>query len=194
MADLEPTYATPFLTPLNLLLLALFLLTFYFQIRPRPAPAHPRTLPPTVFQTFTPRTLQAYNGLPRPGGPARIYLAIRRRVFDVSAAPQFYGPRGPYAAFGGHDASRGLAKGSFDPDEAGLRRADYLTGPLDGLADLTVEEHAALVDWEERFEEKYPVVGRLVEEEGEKMREGEAGREGGEGMGQAEAVVQPDRA
>jgi membrane-associated progesterone receptor component len=37
-----------------------------------------------------------------------------------------------------------------------------LDGPLDTLADLGAEEMEALRGWEERFEEKYLVVGRLV--------------------------------
>jgi len=37
-----------------------------------------------------------------------------------------------------------------------------LEGPLDKLEDLGAEEWEALRGWEERFEEKYLVVGRLV--------------------------------
>jgi membrane-associated progesterone receptor component len=49
----------------------------------------PKAHPPTVlFTTFTPQTLQRYNGLD--GG--RILLAINGIVFDVSAGRNFYGP------------------------------------------------------------------------------------------------------
>lgn len=37
-----------------------------------------------------------------------------------------------------------------------------LDGPLDTLADLGPDEMEALRGWEERFLEKYDVVGRLV--------------------------------
>lgn len=37
-----------------------------------------------------------------------------------------------------------------------------LDGPLDDLKDLGGEEMEALRGWEERFSEKYDVVGRLV--------------------------------
>lgn len=87
-----------------------------------------------------------------------VYLAVRGRVFDVTSGRNFYGPGGPYENFAGRDASRGLALGSFD--EAMLTKD--LKGPLDKLEDLGPEEMGALRDWEERFEEKYLVVGNLV--------------------------------
>jgi membrane-associated progesterone receptor component len=40
-----------------------------------------------------------------------------------------------------------------------------LSGPLDPLADLDNEQLDALRGWEERFEEKYLVVGNLVAED-----------------------------
>jgi membrane-associated progesterone receptor component len=45
-----------------------------------------------------------------------------------------------------------------------------LQGPLDKLEGLGDEEMEALRGWEERFEEKYLVVGRLVavDDEGKK--------------------------
>lgn len=60
--------------------------------------------------------------------------------------------------FAGRDASRGLAFGSFDED---MLTKD-LEGPLDTLDDLGESEKEALRGWEERFEEKYLVVGKLV--------------------------------
>ncbi len=72
----------------------------------------------------------------------------------------FYGPRGPYANFAGRDASRGLALGSFEEDVL----TKDLDGPLDTLSDLDQEQQAMLDDWEQRFREKYLLVGRLVAE------------------------------
>lgn len=37
-----------------------------------------------------------------------------------------------------------------------------LDGPLDTLSDLDEEQREALRGWEERFQEKYLVVGKLV--------------------------------
>lgn len=83
---------------------------------------------------------------------------MRGKVFDVSPGRNFYGPGGPYENFAGRDASRGLACGSFDED---MLTKD-LNGPLDTLQDLGPEELQALQDWEDKFSEKYLVVGTLV--------------------------------
>jgi membrane-associated progesterone receptor component len=87
-----------------------------------------------------------------------VYLSVHGRVFDVTSGRNFYGPNGPYANFAGRDASRGLACGSFDEE---MLTKD-LDGPLDTLEDLGAAEMEAMKGWEERFEEKYLVVGRLV--------------------------------
>ncbi|PNY27087.1 Damage response protein 1, partial [Tolypocladium capitatum] len=110
--------------------------------------------PPVVFKTYTPRTLLPLNGAN--GTP--VLLAVRGRVFDVSRGRNFYGPGGPYANFAGRDASRGLACGSFDEE---MLTKD-LDGPLDTLDGLGEEELEALQGWEERFLEKYDVIGKLV--------------------------------
>ena len=128
----------------------------YFQLRPKAPVAIPAAEPAIVFQTFTPRTLLPNNGT----NGAPVYLAVRRRVFDVTSGRQFYGPGGPYSNFAGRDASRGLAHGSFDEDML----TEDLDGPLDTLSDLDDEQRDALRGWEERFEEKYLVVGELVAE------------------------------
>ncbi len=87
-----------------------------------------------------------------------VYLAVRGKVFDVTPGKNFYGPSGPYENFAGRDASRGLACGSFDEDML----TKNLEGPLDDLNGLGDDEMQALQDWEDRFSEKYLVVGKLV--------------------------------
>lgn len=67
---------------------------------------------------------------------------------------------GPYANFAGHDASRGLAKHSFDSDMV----CDP-NGPIDKLEDLNTEEWESLREWEQHFATKYLLVGKLVENE-----------------------------
>ncbi|KAL9113183.1 MAG: hypothetical protein Q9187_007655 [Circinaria calcarea] len=96
-----------------------------------------------------------------------VYLAVRGRVFDVTAGRNFYGPGGPYENFAGRDATRGLACGSFDED---MLTKD-LEGPLDDLSGLGPDEMSALQDWEERFLEKYLVVGKLVAVESDEAPE-----------------------
>lgn len=76
----------------------------------------------------------------------------------MTSGRNFYGPGGPYANFAGRDASRGLACGSFDEE---MLTKD-LDGPLDTLTDLDDEQMEAMRGWEERFQEKYLVVGKLV--------------------------------
>ncbi|KAL1850462.1 hypothetical protein VTK73DRAFT_9654 [Phialemonium thermophilum] len=150
----EVAQGTSFFTPLNVLLLGVILYTIYVTLRPSAPPSLPKEEPAVVFRTFTPRTLLPYNG--ENGMP--VYLAVRGRVFDVTPGRNFYGPGGMYANFAGRDASRGLACHSFDEE---MLTKD-LDGPLDTLSDLGAEEMEALQNWEEKFLEKYLVVGRLV--------------------------------
>lgn len=62
----------------------------------------------------------------------------------------FYGPGGPYALFAGKDASRALAKMSFEDSD--------LTSDLTGLGVFELE---ALQDWEYKFMSKYVKVGTI---------------------------------
>ncbi len=65
---------------------------------------------------------------------------------------EMYGSGGPYNRFAGRDASRALAKMSFEA--ADVNSTD--------LSDLTPAERKVLQDWDKRFTDgkKYPVVGR----------------------------------
>ena len=148
------------MTPINLILFSLIVLVIYLRLRPRTLPAIPKPPSPIVFRTFTPLTLREFDGT----NGKSIYFAVNGRVFDVSAGRNFYGPGGPYENFAGRDASRGLAFGSFD--ESML--TEDLNGPLDPLKDLTDDQKDALRGWEERFLDKYLVVGKLVSVQDEK--------------------------
>ncbi|KAM0795037.1 cytochrome b5-like heme/steroid binding domain-containing protein [Usnea florida] len=148
------TQATSIVSPINLILLSLLVLLVYFRLRPSPVPTLPKGPAPVVFRTFTPPTLKPYNG----EKDKPVYLAVRGKVFDVTPGRNFYGPGGPYENFAGRDASRGLACGSFDED---MLTKD-LDGPLDDLSGLGQEEMQAMRDWEDRFTDKYLVVGKLV--------------------------------
>ncbi|GKT54703.1 membrane-associated progesterone receptor component 1 [Colletotrichum tofieldiae] len=143
-----------FFTPLNLLVLLVVGYTVYVLLRPTPPPALPKEPPAIVFRAFNPRTLLPFTG----ENNTPVYVAVRGRVFDVTAGRNFYGPGGPYANFAGRDASRGLACGSFDEDML----TEDLDGPLDTLEGLGPDEMEALQGWEETFDSKYLVVGRLV--------------------------------
>lgn len=182
-------------TPINLVLLSLFAVTVYLQLRPKTPATLPRSPPPVVFRVFTPTTLLEFNG----EDEKPVYLAVRGRVFDVTPGRNFYGPvclsymplhiylrvyvtytyntaeqigekrktekliffqGGPYENFAGRDASRGLAHQSFDLEML----TEDLKGPLDDLKDLDADQLENLQGWEERFLEKYLVVGKLVAE------------------------------
>jgi len=110
--------------------------------------------PALLFTTYTPRTLSKFNG----HDGSRILLAIARTVFDVTAGRGFYGPDGMYGNFAGRDASRGMAKQSFD-----LEMLTPIDQPLDKLEDLTSEEIENMKGWSEHFTNKYIICGRLVE-------------------------------
>ncbi|CAL5439905.1 unnamed protein product [Camellia sinensis] len=97
---------------------------------------------------FTSQQLNQYDGSV-PSKP--IYMAVRGRIFDVTAGKSFYGPGGPYGMFAGKDASRALAKMSKNEED--------VCASLDGLSE---KEIGVLNDWEKKFEAKYPIVGRVV--------------------------------
>ncbi|KRT81754.1 hypothetical protein AMK59_5176, partial [Oryctes borbonicus] len=95
-------------SPLNIVLVVFIAILVYKIIknnRPSvPAPAPPEL--PKLRKDFTVQELKAYDGT-QPDG--RILVSVNGNVYDVTKAKRFYGPGGPYAAFGGRDASRGLA-------------------------------------------------------------------------------------
>jgi len=112
---------------------------------------HPTTV---LFKTYTPKTLEPFHG--KDGG--RILLAINGTVFDVTAGKNFYGPGGMYGNFAGRDASRGMAKQSFD-----LEMLTPIDQPLDKLDDLRPDEIDNMKGWIDHFTNKYLVCGKLVE-------------------------------
>lgn len=116
----------------------------------------PKSHPPTVlFKVYTPKTLEPFSGNDKDG---RILLAINRIVFDVTSGRNFYGPNGMYGNFAGRDASRGMAKQSFD-----LEMLTPIDQPIDKLEDLKPEEIDNMKGWIEHFSNKYIICGKLVE-------------------------------
>lgn len=105
-------------------------------------------LPPTVqLGEVTEEELKAYDGSD-PKKP--LLMAIKGQIYDVSQSRMFYGPGGPYALFAGKDASRALAKMSFEDKD--------LTGDIEGLGPFELD---ALQDWEYKFMGKYVKVGQI---------------------------------
>jgi membrane-associated progesterone receptor component len=138
--------------PLNVALLLVCGYLLYQKVKPEPTivpPKHPKVV---ELKRFTPKTLQRYNGTDQ----KEIYLSISGKVYDVSAKPEFYGPGSMYSNFAGRDASRGMAKNSFD-----VEMLTPLDKPMDLLLDLTAEEKQSLVEWGQFFESKYMCIGTL---------------------------------
>lgn len=67
---------------------------------------------------------------------------------------------GAYGSFAGRDASRGLAKHSYEDA--------MMSDQYDQLSDLTPAEWDSLREWAQFFESRYPFVGWL-EVDGERV-------------------------
>ena len=89
---------------------------------------------------FTLEELRPYDGTRE---DKRILIAVLGKVFDVSNSRQFYGPGGPYAAFGGRDASRALATFAIEDK---MFKESY-----DDLNDLTTSQLESVKEWEMQF-------------------------------------------
>ncbi|CAK9309383.1 unnamed protein product [Citrullus colocynthis] len=103
--------------------------------------------PPVQVGEISEDELKQYDGSD-PKKP--LLMAIKGQIYDVSQSRMFYGPGGPYALFAGKDASRALAKMSFEEKD--------LTGDISGLGPSQLED---LQDWEYKFMSKYVKVGTV---------------------------------
>ncbi|CAL4886468.1 unnamed protein product [Urochloa decumbens] len=103
--------------------------------------------PPVQLGEVTEEELRAYDGSD-PKKP--LLMAIKGQIYDVTQSRMFYGPGGPYALFAGRDASRALAKMSFETSD--------LTGDISGLSPFEAE---ALQEWDYKFKSKYVTVGTI---------------------------------
>nr|CAD7454183.1 unnamed protein product [Timema tahoe] len=73
-------------------------------------------------------------------------------LYNTGRELLFFIAGGPYSAFGGRDASRGLATFSVV-----CPKEDY-----DDLSDLNTMEMDSVREWEMQFTEKYEYVGKLL--------------------------------
>ncbi|CAN6323574.1 unnamed protein product [Urochloa humidicola] len=115
--------------------------------RPREEPEAEPLPPPVQLGEVSEEVLREYDGTD-PKKP--LLMAIKGQIYDVTQSRMFYGPGGPYALFAGKDASRALAKMSFEPQD--------LTGDISGLGPFELD---ALQDWEYKFMSKYVKVGTV---------------------------------
>ncbi|KAL7183832.1 hypothetical protein ACSBR2_026082 [Camellia fascicularis] len=103
--------------------------------------------PPVQLGEVTEEELKVYDGSDT---KKPLLMAIKGQIYDVTQSRMFYGPGGPYALFAGKDASRALAKMSFEEQD--------LTGDISGLGPFELD---ALQDWEYKFMTKYVKVGSV---------------------------------
>ncbi|XP_072942253.1 membrane-associated progesterone receptor component 1-like [Epargyreus clarus] len=152
MADTEPTFWDDLTSPVNIVLMSIIVYLVYKIIKshfetvevPPPTPEIPK-----LRKDMTVAELRQYDGTNAEG---RVLLAVNGIIFDVTRGKRFYGPGGPYSAFAGKDATRGLATG-----EVAAGDKDW-----DDVSDLTPDEVASAKEWEDQFKEKYDIVGRLL--------------------------------
>lgn len=140
-------------SPLNIALVCVITILVYkiFKSRQR-VPVEYRVepeLPKMKKRDFTIEELRKYDGT---GEEGRVLVAVNGKVFDVTKGKKFYGPGGPYSAFGGRDASRGLATFSVTGGKE----------TYDDLSDLNSVEMESVKEWEMQFTEKYDYIGRLL--------------------------------
>lgn len=142
-----------FSSPLNLFLIAVITIIVYKIYNNQykhDAPFEPEPeLPKMKKRDFTLEELKAYDGT---GLDGRILVAVNGKVFDVTRGKRFYGPGGPYAAFGGRDASRGLATFSVTGGSE----------TYDDLSDLNSMEMDSVREWEMQFTDRYDYIGKLL--------------------------------
>lgn len=155
-ASFISTIITEIMTsPLNLALVGIISFLIFKLIKGRFQVPHSHDGPPEpqlpkMRKDFTVQELRNFDGT-QPDG--RVLVAVNGNVYDVTKGKRFYGPGGPYAAFGGRDASRCLATFSVTNSD----KEEY-----DDLSDLNTMEMDSVREWEMQFKEKYDLVGRLL--------------------------------
>ena len=100
-------------------------------------------------ETVTPEELEGANGL----GGSPLWIAIKGRVYDVSDAPQFYGPGKSYHKLVAKDATRAFG--------LGCTSTKCISSSIDGLNDKQLKE---IDRWIELYDshDKYTYVGKLL--------------------------------
>lgn len=130
----------------------------YYRSYPVKGALIPDSALPSSDRILTKEDIAKHDGngdIPKGYSAAPIYIGVGEQVFDVSfGGIEFYGKGGAYERFAGKDASRALAKMSFDP--ADIENTS--------TSDLTEREIQVMNDWIKTFGERkgYPVVGKIA--------------------------------
>ena len=88
------------------------------------------------------------------GARAPLLLAIRGRIYDVSAGTAFYGPGRSYHKLVGKDATRAFCTGCLEPA--------CLISSTDGLSEAQIKESERWIELYEHHD-KYKLVGQVRE-------------------------------
>lgn len=99
---------------------------------------------------FTGETLKEFVGTAQ---ETTILLSVVSYVFNVTSAPQHYAKGRGYDRLAGIDASRSLATMSMEVEDIETQRLD----------NLDEEEWEELFKWIDKYQDKYPLVGRLLD-------------------------------
>jgi len=91
------------------------------------------------------------NYRPKYNHSYRIFT-LQNVVYDVSSQNTLYGKGGAFNRLAGKDASRALARNQMDETDS-------------RISGLSLAELESLREWAHHFEEKYPRVGILLEDE-----------------------------
>lgn len=102
------------------------------------------------LELFSTPKLAEYNGQSRED--KKIYIGVAGIVFDMTSAPDFYGPGAAYAIFAGRDATVNLGRSSLLTSTIGSEAKDV---------GMTAEDLECLCSWIAKYKQKYPIVGRI---------------------------------
>lgn len=109
---------------------------------------------PDAGIALTLEELAEYDGRELPGtnGHAPLFLAVRGRIYDVSAGASFYGPGRSYHKLVGKDATRAFCTGCLEPE--------CLISSVEGLTESQQKEAERWIELYEHHD-KYKLVGRV---------------------------------
>eukprot|EP00882_Tetradesmus_deserticola_P005691 GHRQ01005992.1.p1 GENE.GHRQ01005992.1~~GHRQ01005992.1.p1 ORF type:complete len:165 (+),score=40.33 GHRQ01005992.1:72-566(+) len=142
-----------------LVCLVFYAVSKYFQSSGCPFAKAPKTdkkqasmasAPPAGSLRLTPAELAQYDGQ---DASKPLYISVRGNIYDVTAGKSFYGPGGPYAVFAGKECARALAFMKVTAEEC--------SADLTGASEAQLK---TLADWEAKFDQKYGLAGRLVQQ------------------------------
>ena len=134
---------------IGLMIFQIILVSYYFySTQSEPELIKVDDIEKELPKDFTHEQLREFNGT----NDKPIYIALKGEIFDVTNARDYYGEGTGYHCFAGKEASRAMAKFSFEDEDMN-----------DNVHDLTPFERDNLNDRIEQYKHyrNYPVVGKV---------------------------------